>query len=66
LLLLEGFFAQRVTVLFVKLRLETDTAEMAVYNLEKTAFMLCDIQERFRPVIHEFAHLVTVAETMVS
>ncbi len=30
-----------------------------------TCFLLCDIQERFRPLIHEFPSLVASAQTLV-
>jgi hypothetical protein len=32
---------------------------------EKTVFLLCDIQERFRPLIYEFASMTASAETLV-
>jgi hypothetical protein len=35
-------------------------------KLGQTAFLLCDVQERFRPLIHHFEHVVKVAEVMVS
>ena len=31
-----------------------------------TAFFLCDMQERFRPAIHGFEDIVTVAKRLVS
>ena len=30
-----------------------------------TVFFLCDIQERFRPLIHEFPSLIAASKTLV-
>lgn len=34
-------------------------------KLERTVFMLCDIQERFRPLIHRFDDVIHTAATLV-
>ncbi|KAJ2857300.1 hypothetical protein GGI22_003549, partial [Coemansia erecta] len=38
--------------------------KLSQLNANSTAFLLCDIQEKFRPRIHAFENLVQVAKKM--
>ena len=40
--------------------------DLGLLNPSRTAFFMCDIQEKFRPVMLYFEEIVSVAKKMVS
>ena len=41
-------------------------AKIGRLSIKNTAFLLCDIQEKFRPSIRYFPEIIKVAQRMVS
>eukprot|EP01139_Manchomonas_bermudensis_P011048 Amastigsp_a341904_42.p1 type:complete len:213 gc:universal Amastigsp_a341904_42:749-111(-) len=59
--------ARRIASLLVaSTRASHSAAQSGVLDSARTAFFLCDMQERFRNVIFEMPHMITVAGRMIA
>ena len=51
---------------YLLLKMSNSLTQANIVELSKTAFFLCDIQEKFRPAISHFTEIVEVAKRLVS